>query len=62
MARTSGFTIGIDMIWLDDVECNGTEVTLASCLHNGFGVHNCIHIEDAGVSCQALSSELGHVT
>lgn len=38
-------------IWLDDVMCAGDEATLASCEHLSFGVHNCIHSEDAGVDC-----------
>ena len=42
---------GLGPIWLDDVACRGTEVSLNSCLHNGEGNHNCVHEEDAGVIC-----------
>ena len=35
------FGEGNGSIWLDDVLCN----------HNGLGVHNCYHSEDAGVRC-----------
>ena len=38
-------------IWLDDVDCFGSENTLTSCLTSPFGEHNCRHHEDAGVKC-----------
>lgn len=44
---------GVGTIWLDNVNCEGTESRLADCPSNGFGQHNCIHAEDAGVNCSS---------
>uniref|UniRef100_A0A3P8Y9Y1 SRCR domain-containing protein n=1 Tax=Esox lucius TaxID=8010 RepID=A0A3P8Y9Y1_ESOLU len=45
------FGPGNGTIWMDDVRCNGRELTLTECPHNGFGSHNCNPYEDAGVVC-----------
>ena len=42
---------GSGRIWLDNVNCVGTEFTIGNCSHNGWGVEDCIHGEDAGVMC-----------
>ena len=39
-------------IFLDEVDCNGTELQLTDCTHNGAGVHDCDHTGDAGVVCK----------
>jgi len=40
------------MIWLDEVACNGQESRIQDCSHNGWGVHNCDHGEDVGLTCE----------
>ncbi|XP_071959278.1 scavenger receptor cysteine-rich domain-containing protein DMBT1-like isoform X1 [Antedon mediterranea] len=42
---------GRGQIWLDNVNCIGTELNIADCPHRGWGVHNCLHNEDVYVSC-----------
>ncbi|NXK84090.1 DMBT1 protein, partial [Amazona guildingii] len=45
------FGTGMDPIWLDNVECAGTEAAFRQCNRGSWGLHNCNHNEDAGVVC-----------
>ncbi|XP_061628246.1 neurotrypsin isoform X3 [Phyllopteryx taeniolatus] len=42
-------------VWLDEVRCTGNELTVEQCLKSPWGEHNCVHSEDAGVSCSPLT-------
>ena len=45
------FGQGTGPIWLDDLSCSGSELTLLQCSHRGLGSHNCSHNEDVSVRC-----------
>nr|XP_054763722.1 deleted in malignant brain tumors 1 protein-like [Lytechinus pictus] len=49
--QSAGFGRGTGLIHLDSVSCTGLELTIQSCSHNGVGIHNCNHGEDAGIRC-----------
>ncbi|KFO86731.1 Deleted in malignant brain tumors 1 protein, partial [Buceros rhinoceros silvestris] len=50
------FGQGSGPIWLDNVECAGTEAALSECQARPWGVNNCHHGEDAGVTCTGTTS------
>ena len=49
--RRADFGSGSGPIWYANVNCHGREANLAQCAHDGLGVHNCDHSQDAGVIC-----------
>ena len=38
-------------IWLDDLICSGSELTLLQCSHRGLGNHSCSHSDYATMRC-----------
>ena len=50
-------TDGISQIWLDNVECAGTETRLIDCPANSLGSHNCDHGDDTGVVCVSACTQ-----
>lgn len=42
---------GTGPIWLDQVECVGTETSLGACPDDGWAVHDCSHGEDTEITC-----------
>ncbi len=62
--KLARFGQGAGMIFLDRVQCNGTEEKIIECLRGAdLGISACTHANDAGVICQApgkgSSSTLG---
>ncbi|KAL1788599.1 deleted in malignant brain tumors 1 protein [Sigmodon hispidus] len=51
---SSYFGEGVGSIFLDDVQCQGSESLLGQCQHQGLSIHNCGHHEDASVICSAF--------
>ena len=45
------FGEGKGPIWLDQLDCRGDESFIIECDHNGWGIHDCRHGEDAGIYC-----------
>ena len=45
-------------ILLDEVNCTGEEHGLLECAHDGIGVHDCSHYQDAGVRCESETNML----
>ena len=48
--RQATYGRGAGGIFLDDLQCNGTEARLFDCPRNT-AQHNCYHAKDAGVTC-----------
>ncbi|NXG69377.1 DMBT1 protein, partial [Baryphthengus martii] len=48
---------GSGRIWLDNVNCTGTEAALSECQSRLWGSNSCDHREDASVVCSGESGE-----
>jgi len=47
---------GVGPIWLDNVKCTGSETNIGSCLHNGWGLLDCLHSEDVSIRCVSVTT------
>ena len=45
------FGEGTGRVWLDTVQCSGSERALVNCESNSSGVNSCTHSQDAAVRC-----------
>ena len=43
----------IGIIWLSELNCTGTELSIANCSHSGWGMNDCDHSNSASVRCAA---------
>jgi len=50
------FGSGFGPIYLDEVDCTGSESCLLSCSNNGIGFHDCSHFEDVAIFCSGSRS------
>ncbi|XP_022100939.1 scavenger receptor cysteine-rich domain-containing group B protein-like [Acanthaster planci] len=46
-----GLPVASGPILLDQVRCEGDEVTIMGCRHNGLHTHDCVHDEDVVIKC-----------
>ena len=53
---------GTGPIHYDQVACTGSEARLSDCSHNGIGIHDCSHGQDAGVACYGKSVHVSCLT
>ena len=44
---------GSGPIWLNNVQCSGSETNITECQRSDWGRHNCTHDNDVSVSCIA---------
>ncbi|XP_072014805.1 scavenger receptor cysteine-rich domain-containing protein DMBT1-like [Amphiura filiformis] len=57
--RNAYFGEGSGVIWMDNLDCSGSEVSLLECSHSNWGDHRCGHHQDVGVICTDGDRQLG---
>eukprot|EP00299_Pterocystis_sp_00344_P012764 c6173_g1_i1.p1 GENE.c6173_g1_i1~~c6173_g1_i1.p1 ORF type:complete len:900 (+),score=288.78 c6173_g1_i1:34-2733(+) len=59
---TAGMGTNTNLIWLDQVSCDGSESSISECQHDSWGTSDCDHGEDVGVICvEASTSSISDV-
>jgi len=53
----SSYGGGSGRVWLNDVQCSGSESKITDCPHSGWGGQNCSHSDDVSVSCIVDSTD-----
>ena len=56
---TLSFGQGTGRIWLDNVQCTGSQRALMDCAASSSGNNSCTHAQDAGVRCPTGAYTLG---
>ena len=51
MVINNWYGAGTGPIWLDDVDCGGSETFIGDCYHRRWGSHDCRHHEDVSIAC-----------
>ena len=51
-AQSHSFGAGTGPIFLDNIQCSGSELLLADCSHPEVNVFECTHLNDIGVICE----------
>ncbi|XP_076454752.1 uncharacterized protein LOC143289600 isoform X2 [Babylonia areolata] len=59
VAEGGQFEPGTGPIWMDNVDCTGSEGSLFLCPHRGPGHHDCSHAQDVGLVCGTASQGSG---
>ena len=52
VVKHSNFSPVKGIVWLRNLGCTGTEMSIANCSHDGWGNAWCSHSNDVGVTCK----------